>query len=76
MNFRKAEIMSNRPTEPFIIDKIETELVDEYIFLGQLVTLNDKMSKEIKRRVSQAWKAFWALKFILLDKSLNRKLKL
>jgi hypothetical protein len=29
-----------------------------------------------KIRVSQAWKAFWALKFILLDKSLNRKIRL
>ena len=34
------------------------------------------MSKEIKKSVSQAWKAFWALKFIPLDKSLNKKLRL
>jgi hypothetical protein len=34
------------------------------------------MSKEIKTRVFQAWKTFWVLKFILLDKSLNRKFRL
>ena len=71
MNFRKTKIMPNRSTEPFIIDGTEIQLVDEYIYLGQLVTLNDKKSEEIKRRMSQAWKAFWALKFILLDKYLN-----
>ena len=62
MNFRETKTMSNRTTKPFIIDKTEIQLVDEYICLNLLVTLNGKMSKGIKRRVSQAWKAFWALK--------------
>ena len=70
MNFRKTKVMSNRPTEPFIIEKAGKQLVNEYIYLGQLVTLNAKMSKEI---VSEALKAFWA-KFILLAKSLTGKL--
>jgi hypothetical protein len=51
MNFRETKIMPNRPTEPLIIDKTEIQLVDEYIYLGQLVTLNDKMSIEIKTKV-------------------------
>jgi hypothetical protein len=76
MNFKKTKVMSNRPTEPLITNKTEIQLVDEYIYLALLVTLNDKMSKEIKRRVSQAWKAFWALKCILLNKSINRKIRL
>ena len=46
MNFRKAKIMSNRPIEPFIIDKTEIQLVDKYVYLGQLVKLNNKMTKE------------------------------
>ena len=75
MNFKKTKVMSNRPTEPLITNKTEIQLVDEYIYLALLVTLNDKMSKEIKRRVSQAWKAFWALKFIFLD-ILDRKIRL
>ena len=54
MKFRKTKVMSNKLTELFIIDKTEIKLVDEYINLGQLVTLNDKMPKKIKRRVSQA----------------------
>ena len=76
MNFRKTKIMCNRITEPFILDKTEIQLVDKYIYLGQMVTLYDKMFKEIKRRVSQAWKALWAFKFIFLDKSLNKKIRL
>ena len=56
MNFKKNKIMSNRLTEPFIIDRTEIQLVDEYIYLDHLVTLNNKKSKG----VSQARKAFWA----------------
>ena len=74
MNFRKTKIMCNRITEPFILDKTEIQLVDKYIYLGQMVTLYDKMFKEIKRRASQAWRAFWEVRFILMDKSLNRKI--
>ena len=44
--------------------------------MGQLITLNDKMHKEIKRIVSRARKTIWALKFIFLDKTLNRKIRL
>ena len=44
MNFRKTKIMTNRP---FIIGKTEIQLVDEYIYLGQLVTTRcPKKSKE------------------------------
>jgi hypothetical protein len=60
MNFKKTKIMSRRPTEPFIIVRTEIHLVNEYIYLGQLVTLN--MCKKMERSVSQAWKAIWALK--------------
>ena len=33
------------------------------------------MEKELKRRIALAWRAFWSLKFILLDKKLNRRIK-
>ncbi|KAJ4446230.1 hypothetical protein ANN_12924 [Periplaneta americana] len=32
--------------------------------------------KEIKRRISLAWKAFWNLKFIVLERTLSKKLRM
>ena len=50
--------------------------MEEYIYLGQLVSFIQGMDKEVKRRTAQAWKAFWSIKFLVLDKSLSRKPRL
>lgn len=76
MNFSKTQLMTNKAPIPIKLEGTELNYVDEYIYLGQLVSLTSRMEKEIKRRVTQAWKAFWALKFILQNKSLNRNLRL
>ncbi|KAJ4450742.1 hypothetical protein ANN_02172 [Periplaneta americana] len=52
--------------------KDEKELVGS---LGQLVSFHQKTEKEIKRRISLAWKAFWSLKFIVLEGTLSKKLR-
>ncbi|KAJ4428492.1 hypothetical protein ANN_24529 [Periplaneta americana] len=41
----------------------------------QLVTFSQRNHKEFNRRISSAWKAFWSLKFIWTDKTINRNLK-
>ena len=68
--------MSNGPATPIRVDGMYLQYVSEYVYLGLLVSFNHKIEKEVQRRVALAWKAFWSLKFILLDKALNRKLKL
>lgn len=76
MNKSKTQIMSNGPENPIKVDGMDLQYVSEYIYLGQLLSFHQKVEKEISRRIALAWKAFWSLKFILLDKSLNRKLKM
>lgn len=68
--------MSNGPTIPVSVDGQPLQYVDEYTYLGQLISFKDRTEKEINRRISLSWKAFWALKFILLDKTLSRKTKI
>ena len=41
-----------------------------------MIAFKDNMEKEIQRRISLAWKAFWSLKFILYDKNLSKTLKI
>ena len=43
--------------------------------MGQLLGFQHTMEKELKRRIALAWREFWLLKFILLDKKLNRRMK-
>ena len=76
MNHSKTKIMTNGTPSTISIMGTEIQYVEEYIYLGQIVSFTQRMEKEIKRRIAQSWKAFWSLKFIVLDKSLNRKLRL
>ncbi|KAJ4440151.1 hypothetical protein ANN_08289 [Periplaneta americana] len=75
MNMTKTQVMSNGLESPIIIDGAELQYVSEYVYLGQLVSFHQKTENEIKRRISLAWKAFWSLKFIILEGTLSKKLR-
>ncbi|KAJ4447264.1 hypothetical protein ANN_09268 [Periplaneta americana] len=70
----KTQLMTNRQEIPISIDGTTLPYATEYTYLGQLISFKDKTGKEI-RRISLAWKSFWSLQFILLDKTINRRLK-
>ena len=71
MNTSKTMVMSNSPTktEIYVNDK-QLKYVDEYIYLGQVIATNDCMSKEIQRRVTNAWKRYWSLKEVMKSKDI------
>ena len=50
------------------------ERVSEYRYLGQLISFDNKTEKELKVRRANAWKAFWAQKY-LLESDLSLKTK-
>ena len=41
--------------------------------MGPLVSFKQIMEEDLKRRIAIAWRTFWSLKFILLDRNLNQK---
>lgn len=75
LNKTKTKLMSNGPQTAILIDGETLAYVNEYTYLGQLISFQDKMEKELRRRICLAWKAFWGLKFILLDRKISRKIK-
>ena len=75
MNNAKTKLMTNAQEIAVRLDAKELQYTSEYIYLGQLVAFKDSTEKEIKRRIASTWKAFWSLKFILLEKKINRRLK-
>ncbi len=65
MNKGKTKILSQNNEEDGITVKGEKiELVTEAIYLGQLITWENRTEKEVERRITLAWKKFWALKNI------------
>ncbi|XP_022833711.1 uncharacterized protein LOC111361551 [Spodoptera litura] len=66
MNLTKTKIMTNAQEtvyhEQITVNNEEIEYVKEYIYLGQLISTEDCMKKEIERRITNTWKRFWSLK--------------
>ena len=75
MNMDKTKVMTNRQPSPVQVDSAHLQYIPEYIYLGQLVSFKQTMEKELKRRIAIAWRTFWSLKFILLDRTLIRRLR-
>ena len=79
INMKKTKAMfnSNANRETIHLGLEEIEIVDEYVYLGQLITpANDNMD-EVKRRTSAGWGAFSQYRDILKSKMpmcLKRKL--
>ena len=58
------------------IDGERFEVVDEFVYLGTLVTCDNDMSREVKRRVAAASRAFYGLRNQLRSRSLPTRTKL
>ena len=58
------------------IDGERFEVVDEFVYLGTLVTCDNDMSREVKRRVAVPNRAFYGLRNQLRSRSLQTRTKL
>ncbi|KAJ8724843.1 hypothetical protein PYW07_015801 [Mythimna separata] len=75
MNPMKTKIMTNGLREGIEIGQEVIEYVDEYIYLGQLISTKDQHSKEINRRISNTWKRYWSLKEIVKNETIPMSIK-
>ncbi len=60
MNMKKTKIMYNKHLilRQIMVGKEALELVEEYTYLGQMVSANPADEKEIRRRIGMGWSAF------------------
>ena len=67
MNMSKTKVMFNPYSikEQIVVGEQVVQEVEEYNYLGQTITFNKDMGKEIKRRISLAWAAYGKHKNIL-----------
>lgn len=62
MNPTKTKVMTNGITKPIYIDSGIIDYVPDYIYLGQTISFQNPMNKEIDRRIASAWKRYWSNK--------------
>lgn len=65
MNRDKTKVMTNHIRTPISINSDQIEYVEEYTYLGQTISPENQMQKEVNNRISKAWKRFWSLKEIM-----------
>lgn len=77
MNLGKTKLLTSQKEAEFKINDNKIECVDEYKYLGQIVSLELRQEKEISARIKNTWKNFWSQKEILQSKiSLKNKIKI
>lgn len=58
LNWNKTKIMPKTPGINIEIEGTKTENVEEIVYLGQLISSENNISKEIGRRIAISWKKF------------------
>ena len=58
------------------MDGDELEVVEEFVYLGSLVTADNNTSKEVQRRIQAGNRAYFALRRTLRSRSIRRRTKL
>lgn len=75
INTAKTKAMTNGIQRALNIEGQSVEYVQEFVYLGQSISFENRQSKEISRRIQNAWRAFWKLKQYLLTKDITIKAK-
>lgn len=64
INRDKTKIMTNRDKKLISITSVPMEYVEEYVYLGHLISFRSCTEKEIKRRIKVTWNKYWSMKEI------------
>ncbi|GBP63853.1 LINE-1 retrotransposable element ORF2 protein [Eumeta japonica] len=75
INANKTKLMTNSRETDVMLDGNKIEYVKEYIYLEQIISPSDEMTKLINRRIAQGWRKYWSLKEIVKSKDLGNHIK-
>ena len=75
INTSKTKVLTNDLEHDLFINGEKIEYVQEFQYLGQIISFENRQDKEIERRITNSWKAFWKLKAYLTSKEIQMKTK-
>ncbi len=66
INFDKTKILSRskKINFNFNLNNINIEIVNKFVYLGQLIMFENRTKTEINRRIALTWKKYWSLKSV------------
>jgi hypothetical protein len=62
INFAKTKILTNSGETSYTVENQVIDVVENFNYLGQQISFEDQMEKEINVRITNAWRSFWAQK--------------
>lgn len=68
VNTSKTKLMTNSTEMDIELEGNKLEYVNEYIYLGKVISPCNHMEKEYNKRVACSWKKYWSLKEIRKSK--------
>ncbi|GBP47781.1 Retrovirus-related Pol polyprotein from type-2 retrotransposable element R2DM; Endonuclease [Eumeta japonica] len=71
LNPEKTKVMTNGNKSSINVGESQISYVEDYIYLGQLISPKDNINKEIERRIANSWKRYWSLREVMKDKNLH-----
>ena len=78
INRTKTKVMANVFYDQILrlsLGNTSVEVVDSYIYLGQLIKMDPSMDAEISRRINIGWQAFGKASWLLRDKKFSLALR-
>lgn len=75
MNTSKTKALTNSIEEPIVVNNHLIEYVQEYTYLGQIISHKDLTTIEIETRIGNAWKRYWSFKELMKNKETNIYIK-
>lgn len=70
INWKKTKIMSNMTMQEFKVGNNTVEVVKEFKYLGTNIAFEKREDKEVNKRISSAWRAFWSYKRFFTNEKL------
>lgn len=75
LNASKTKIITNGNKKQVIVGTNVIEYVNDYVYLGQMVSFQKCTSNEVQRRIAIAWKRYWSLKEIMKNQEVDINIK-
>ena len=75
LNPEKTKLITNGVKDPIKVGDTDITYSNEYVYLGQLISPDDNIIKEIERRIASGWRRYWNMKEIMKDKTLPLSIK-
>ena len=71
LNVKKTKVMATGELDSIIVDDVNIEVVERFVFLGALITSDGQIDMELRRRISMGKSAMGSLRKIFKDRDLR-----